>query len=105
MERFESAQGQPERREGAHAERVFLAQNAVQAFYAQAEGKSDTELVDSVLSSREAFRSWFDAPEGTFLMNEYARSHDHDAINRFEDIDRLIEEFESFRSRRTDTLH
>lgn len=94
-------------------EKIFLARNFIQLYYAQKKtglsaglyspNKEDNDhLAEEAEKFGSEFHDWLDSVDGKAVVEEYAKSHTLEKIGMFNDMDKIISAYEAYRTR---TLH
>lgn len=106
MEEFSFEAKKPER---INPENLLLARNFVQLYRAEQETRirhvSETEdgkegnttLAQETERTGKDFSDWLDTGLGAAILEKYAGAHSEEEITQFEEMDRLIEEYEAYR--------
>ncbi len=91
-------------------EKLFLARNFIQLYYAQKEtglnadlyspNKEDNDhLAEETEKFGSEFHDWLDSVDGKAVVEEYTKSHTLEKIGTFSDMDKIISAYEAYRTR------
>ena len=92
------------------SEKIFLARNFIQLYYAQKKtglsaglyspNKEDNDhLAEETEKFGSDFHDWLDSVDGKAVVEEYAKSHTSEKIGRFDDMNEIISAYEAYCTR------